>query len=42
MERCGIKFRGTMMTVLGEFDAVALETQENVRLIRDFLDSAEI
>ena len=42
MERCGIKFRGTMMTILAEFDAVAFETQENARLIRDFLDSAEI
>ena len=42
MERWGIKFRGTVMTILAEFDAVALETHENVRLIRDFLDSAEI
>ena len=42
MERCGIKFRGTMMIILAEYDAVALETHENVRIIRDFLDSAEI
>ena len=42
MERCGIKFRWAMMTILAEFDAVALETHENVRLIPDFLDSAEI
>ena len=42
MERCGIKFRGTMMTILAEFDALDMETQENVRIIRDFLDSAEI
>ena len=42
IERCGIKFRGTMLTIIAGFDAMTLETQENVRLIRDFLDSAEI